>query len=157
MENEIRIVIEETPQPQSAPLFIPNEEDTNKDQKTLKVRLDKWLWAARFFKTRALAMAAVEQGNVLYNSKKCVPNREIEIGAVLNISIGKQSKQVKIIGLSTRRRGNSEASALYEEIFNSIKSDVYTDSQDRGYKNRKIVRYLRRPQKDTELFSKDIE
>jgi ribosome-associated heat shock protein Hsp15 len=89
--------------------FLPGEE------RSLKVRLDKWLWAARFFKTRAVARAAVEKGKVFYNGQRSKPSREIEIGALLQIRQGRYEKTVIVKGLSTRRRSTEEALQLFEE------------------------------------------
>lgn len=58
----------------------------------LKVRLDKWLWAARFYKTRALAKEAVEGGKVRYNSQRCKPGRLVQLGATLTLRLGWQEK-----------------------------------------------------------------
>lgn len=79
------------------------------------VRLDKWLWAARFFKTRALARAAVEAGKVYYNGERSKPSREIEVGAILQVRHGRFEKTVIVKGLSTRRRSTDEALQLFEE------------------------------------------
>lgn len=85
--------------------------------RNLKVRLDKWLWAARFYKTRALARAAVESGRILYNGQPTNPSLEIEVGCTINIIFGKRNqKQLVIRGLSTRRRNANEANELYTEI-----------------------------------------
>lgn len=83
--------------------------------RSLIVRLDKWLWAARFFKTRALARAAVEAGKVFYNGERSKPSREIEVGAILQIRHGRFEKTVIVKGLSTRRRSTDEALQLFEE------------------------------------------
>ncbi len=83
--------------------------------RNLIVRLDKWLWAARFFKTRALARAAVEAGKVFYNGERSKPSREIEVGAILQIRHGRFEKTVEVKGLSTRRRSTDEALQLFEE------------------------------------------
>jgi len=84
------------------------------EERALKVRLDKWLWAARFFKTRAVARAAVEKGKVFYNGERAKPSREIEIGATLQI-LGRKEITVIVKGLSTRRRSTEEALKLFEE------------------------------------------
>lgn len=81
----------------------------------LIVRLDKWLWAARFFKTRAVARLAVEQGKVSYNGECVKPSREIELGATIVIQQGRCQKTVIVRGLSTRRRGTEESIQLFEE------------------------------------------
>jgi ribosomal 50S subunit-recycling heat shock protein len=81
----------------------------------IEVDADKWLWAARFFKTRALARAAVENGKVYYNGERSKPSREIEIEAILQIRHGRYEKTVIVKGLSTRRRSTEEALQLFEE------------------------------------------
>lgn len=90
------------------------------EERVLKVRLDKWLWAARFFKTRALARVAVENKKIRYTVNgqelaKLSPSREIEVGATLTIQHGRFTKVVIVKGLSTRRRSTEEALQLFEE------------------------------------------
>lgn len=80
-----------------------------------KVRLDKWLWAARFFKTRALARQAVQAGKVSYNQQRSKPAKLVELGAVLVVPRGHDRMQVVVTGLSEQRRGAAEAQALYQE------------------------------------------
>lgn len=92
----------------------PEQQDANV-KRILKVRLDKWLWAARFFKTRAVARIAVEKGKVFYNGERSRPSREIEVGATLRIQHGHFEKNIIIKGLSTRRRSTGEAIKLFEE------------------------------------------
>lgn len=84
------------------------------------VRLDKWLWAARFFKTRALAREMVAGGKVHYNSQRCKPGRSVEIGAVLSIPAGSDTKIVVVEGLSEKRLSAPLAQALYTETPESI-------------------------------------
>ncbi len=91
---------------------IPHSEDA---PRTLKVCLDKWLWAARFFKTRALARAAIEDGKVFYNGELPRPSRGLEIGVTLQIGHGRYEKTVMVKGLSTRRRNTTDALQLFEE------------------------------------------
>lgn len=85
-----------------------------------KVRLDKWLWAARFFKTRGLAKQAVEGGKVQTAGQKMKPGREIQVGMMLTIRQGWDEKTVEILGLSEQRRGAPEAQQLYRETAESI-------------------------------------
>jgi ribosome-associated heat shock protein Hsp15 len=116
------------------------------EDKVLRVRLDKWLWAARFFKTRALARAAIENGRVDYNGQKIIPSREIEIGSTITINTGQGRRTVVIKGLSTRRRSTEEARSLYEELEASEGSedkDEYAPISTE-VKARKTVRFLRR-------------
>lgn len=91
---------------------------TSDDQ---RVRLDKWLWAARFYKTRSLAKEAVEGGKVHYNNQRCKPGRLVEPGATLTLRLGYMEKVVVVDGVSDRRRGAPEAQTLYHETEDSIK------------------------------------
>lgn len=87
---------------------------------TSGIRLDKWLWAARFYKTRSLAKQAIEGGKVQYNGGRCKVSKEVQIGAELSLKVGFDTKVVKIIALSDQRRGAPEAALLYEETPESI-------------------------------------
>ncbi|SDX67939.1 ribosome-associated heat shock protein Hsp15 [Marinobacter mobilis] len=87
----------------------------------LRVRLDKWLWAARFYKTRSLAKEAIEGGKVHYNNQRCKPGRLVEPGARLTLRLGWQERIVIVDQLSDRRRGAPEAQMLYHETEESIK------------------------------------
>jgi len=86
------------------------------------IRLDKWLWAARFYKTRSLAKQAVESGKVHYNGERCKVSKEVHIGATLTIRTGWDSKIVDVIALSDQRRGAPEAALLYCETADSIRT-----------------------------------
>lgn len=85
-----------------------------------KVRLDKWLWAARFFKTRALAKAAIEGGKVHCKGERCKPSKELRVGEQLVIRAGFDERTVAIRALSGVRRGAPEAQLLYEETAQSL-------------------------------------
>ena len=87
---------------------------------TTKVRIDKWLWAARFFKTRSVATDAVSGGKVRLNQQRTKPAKEIHIGDKLTIRTGYVERSVIILNLSTQRRGAKEAVLLYEETPESI-------------------------------------
>jgi len=84
-----------------------------------KVRLDKWLWAARFFKTRALAKAAIE-GGVHCKGERCKPSKEPKLGEELVIRAGFDERTVVIRALSAVRKGAPEAQLLYEETAESL-------------------------------------
>lgn len=121
--------------------------DESGEGRILKVRLDKWLWAARFFKTRAVARAAVEKGKVFYNGERSRPSREIEIGATLQIRHGRFEKTVIVKGLSTRRRCTEEALALFEETEDSrlMREQISSFQQTEEYpRERRVIRFLRR-------------
>jgi len=79
------------------------------------VRLDKWLWAARFFKTRSLAKTAVENGKVEYDGQRPKVSRLVEVGAVLKITQGWDIKEVQVLALSNQRGPASQAQLLYQE------------------------------------------
>ena len=89
-------------------------------EKTDKIRLDKWLWAARFFKTRNLAKQAIEGGKVHYNGSRVKVSKEVECGAELKIRQGWDEKTVIVHALSDKRKGAQEAQALYNETPESI-------------------------------------
>jgi ribosome-associated heat shock protein Hsp15 len=85
------------------------------EEESPKVRLDKWLWAARFFKTRSLASQAVEGGKVHYDGQRAKPSKEVHIGAMLRLTRPDGEWVFKVCGLSVHRRGAPEAALLYEE------------------------------------------
>jgi ribosome-associated heat shock protein Hsp15 len=86
-----------------------------------KTRLDKWLWAARFFKTRAKAKQAIDGGKVHMSGVRGKASKELQVGDKLVIRQGWEEKTVTVTGLSTQRRGAIEAGLLYEETQESIK------------------------------------
>ncbi len=86
------------------------------------VRLDQWLWAARFFKTRSLAAAAAQGGKVHVRGDRAKPARAIRVGDRLQIRRGPYEWVVTVKGLSTRRGPASEAVLLYEETADSVRN-----------------------------------
>jgi ribosome-associated heat shock protein Hsp15 len=82
-------------------------------------RLDKWLWAARFFKTRSLAADAIAGGKVRWNGQAAKPAREIRVGDELEIAVGEQRWNVVVRGLNPQRRPAPEARLLYAETVES--------------------------------------
>lgn len=80
-----------------------------------KFRIDKWLFAARFYKTRALAAEAIERGQVQINGSRIKPSRTLNIGDMLDIRIGSFRHVIAVLALSKQRRPASEARMLYEE------------------------------------------
>ena len=79
------------------------------------MRLDKWLWAARFYKTRSLASDAVSGGKVKVNRQNAKPAREIKVGDLINLIAGEQKWEIEVKGLNEYRRPAPEARLLYEE------------------------------------------
>lgn len=74
-----------------------------------KVRLDKWLWAARFYKTRAVAKQMIDGGKVHYNGQRTKCSRHVEVGATLTIRQGFDEKEIVVVELSDRRGGAPDA------------------------------------------------
>ena len=91
-----------------------------KEKPTDGVRLDKWLWAARFYKTRALAREMIEGGKVHYNGQRSKPGKIVELNATLTLRQGNDDRTVLIVGITEQRRPANEASTLYEETQESI-------------------------------------
>jgi len=79
------------------------------------VRLDKWLWAARFFKTRKLAAEAISGGKVHVNSQRAKPGKEVKTGTALSISKDNYRWDITIIAINGQRRSAKDAVLLYEE------------------------------------------
>jgi ribosome-associated heat shock protein Hsp15 len=86
----------------------------------MSLRLDKWLWAARFFKTRTLAADAIEGGKVHRQGQRAKPAREVKIGDELEIVVGDLCWTVIVRGLNAQRRPAPEAKLLYEETAGSL-------------------------------------
>jgi ribosome-associated heat shock protein Hsp15 len=85
------------------------------DHEDGRVRLDKWLWAARFFKTRALAAEAVEGGKVQVNGDRPKRARPLQVGDEVRVRLGPYEHTISVRALSARRGPASEAAGLYEE------------------------------------------
>lgn len=86
-----------------------------------RVRLDKWLWAARFFKTRALATEAVNGGRVHLNGQRAKPSKDVRMGDEIVVTRpGAAPLTLHVRGLSDRRGPASEAQGLYEETPESV-------------------------------------
>lgn len=86
-----------------------------------KVRIDKWLFAARFFKTRSLAKQAIDGGKIHCDGHRVKPSKDLLVGMELTIRQGFDEKVVSVIALSDKRRGAPEAALLYCETAESIK------------------------------------
>lgn len=84
------------------------------------MRLDKWLWAARFYKTRALAVDEINLGRVRVSGQPVKPARDVRVGDVLSIRIGGVSREIEVRGLSNQRGPAPQAQLLYAETAASI-------------------------------------
>ncbi len=87
-----------------------------------RVRIDKWLWAARFYKTRQLAIKALKSSQILYNKKSLKPAANIKVGDVLMIKRGVYQIEVEVLALSDKRGSATIAQTLYQETSASIKA-----------------------------------
>lgn len=128
---------------------------------TVKVRLDKWLWAARFLKTRALAAAAIESGKVEVNGERAKRAKQLQVGDSLRIRIGPYNHIITVRALSENRGPAPVAAKLYEESEEGRRAREATQLQmriarsvpgyDRGRptkKDRRDLERVRRPDRD---------
>jgi ribosome-associated heat shock protein Hsp15 len=83
------------------------------------VRVDKWLWAARFFKSRSIAVTAIEGGKVTVNDERVKPSRDVKVGDAVRVRLGPYEHVVLVRALSDRRGPASQAALLYEETADS--------------------------------------
>jgi ribosome-associated heat shock protein Hsp15 len=87
---------------------------------TQPIRLDKWLWACRFYKTRGLAKEMIEGGKVHYNGQRCKASRTVEPGATIRLAQGSDEKIILVLGLSDKRLSAPLAQQLYQETPESL-------------------------------------
>jgi ribosome-associated heat shock protein Hsp15 len=104
-----------------------------------KVRLDKWLWAARLFKTRSLAKQAIEGGKIHYDGARSKVSKEVEIGARLTVRQGWDEKELEVTALSDQRRGATEAQLLYQETEQSIQRRENEASQRKALQGTGLI------------------
>ena len=102
---------------------------SEKSSELRRLRLDKWLWAARFYKTRSVAKQAIDGGKVYCEGGRCKPGKEVEIGMEVRLRQGFDEKTVIIKALSEQRRGAPEAQLLYEETQESTKTRLEQPAQ----------------------------
>lgn len=118
-----------------------------------KQRLDTWLWAARFFKTRRIATDAISGGKVHVNGQRTKPSKEVRVNDELQINKNGYSWEVSILGLNTKRRPAKEAILLYSEKENSLQrrqalialnKDMYASAPQSERPNKKQRRQIHR-------------
>ena len=110
-----------------------------------EIRLDKWLWAARFYKTRKFATDAVAGGKVHVNGQRAKPSKEIKIGAEITIVKDRYTWEITVIALNAQRRPAAEASLLYSESPESQNKRQEQIAQERAEKA--LFPQFDRPQK----------
>lgn len=121
-----------------------------------KCRLDKWLWAARFFKTRSLATTAIDTGKVHVGGDRVKPAKEVHIGQVIHIRNRDFEIEVNVQGLSNVRKGAPEAALLYSETLESIakhENAKLTGERDFAQRDRGAGRPTKRQLRDIKKFT----
>lgn len=131
------------------------QKDCQDNNAPTKIRADKWLWAARFFKTRTLAKEAIESGKVQINGSKIKVSRELQIGDTLSIRQGNATrldeKTVVITNLSDKRGNATIAQTLYQETDESIAQRQFMAQQ------RKLDNLARPDSKPTKKARRDLQ
>lgn len=123
-----------------------------------RVRIDKWLWAARFFKTRGLAAEAIAGGKVRYDGERPKPAKEVKIGAMLRITRPDGEWEVVVKGISGQRRGAPEAALLYAETEagrNRREQEALMRAAEHGLRERGSGRPTKRDRRRIRRFSED--
>ncbi len=110
------------------------------------LRLDKWLWTARFYKTRSLATEAISGGKVHLNGQRTKPGKEVKIGNRVIISKGSSQWEVTVVGIISQRRPAKEAVSLYRETAESVEKRE-AESINRRQQKESQVRPDKRPTK----------
>ncbi len=121
-----------------------------------KCRLDKWLWAARFFKTRSSAADAVDSGKVRVDGDRAKPAKEVKTGMLINIRNKDFEIEVQVTGLSNIRRGAPEAVLLYAETEDSKarrENAKLTREADHAVRERGAGRPTKRQLRDIKKFT----
>jgi ribosome-associated heat shock protein Hsp15 len=122
----------------------------------IKCRLDKWLWAARFFKTRSLATAAIETGKVHVDGDRVKPAKEVKPGQVVHIRNRDFEIEVDVLALSNIRKGAPEAALLYAETQASIskrENAKLTGENEFAQRDRGAGRPTKRQLRDIKKFT----
>lgn len=121
-----------------------------------KCRLDKWLWAARFYKTRSLATEAIETGKTHVDGDRVKPAKEVKVGQVIHIRRKELEMEVAVKALSVIRKGAPEAALLYEETSESLQKREnlsVTREAEHARRERGAGRPTKRQRRDIKKFT----
>lgn len=121
-----------------------------------KCRLDKWLWAARFYKTRSLATEAIETGKIHVDGDRVKPAKEVKVGQVIHIRRKELEMEVVVKALSVIRKGAPEAALLYEETSESLhkrENLSVTREAEHARRERGAGRPTKRQRRDIKKFT----
>ncbi|MFT5930827.1 MAG: ribosome-associated heat shock protein Hsp15 [Oceanospirillaceae bacterium] len=131
-----------------------NKNDKGEKNVDNNIRLDKWLWAARFYRTRALAKQAIEGGKVHYQGTKAKCSRVVELQAQLKIRFGADEKTIVVLGLSGSRRGAPEASLMYSEtaVSEKTRSDLAASRKAMGQTSISDGKPTKKQRRDQQRF-----
>lgn len=127
-----------------------------KETEDNKCRLDKWLWAARFYKTRSLSVDAIDGGKVRVDAERVKPAKEVKVNQVISIRNKDFEIEVTVMVLSNMRRGAPEAALLYQETEASIakrENAKITRENDTGVRDRGMGRPTKRQLRDIRKFT----
>lgn len=123
------------------------------------IRIDKWLWAARFYKTRQLAAEAVNGGKVHINSQRCKPGKEVKVGDKIVVNKNQYTWEIRVTALDKQRRPSKEAMLLYHEDQSSAdkrhalielhKQQTATNGETQMKPNKKQRRQIHRFKQET--------
>lgn len=111
-----------------------------------QIRIDKWLWVARFYKSRGLATNAVEGGRVHVNSQRIKASYRVKIGDIVTLTTPLYKQEVTVLGFSKQRRPASEARKLYQEKEESVAQRELLTAQ-RKILNQGLPRVMKKPNK----------
>ena len=121
-----------------------------------KCRLDKWLWAARFYKTRSLATEAIETGKIHVDGDRVKPAKEVKVGQVIHVRRKELEMEVAVKALSVIRKGAPEAALLYEETPASLQKREnlsVTREAEHARRERGAGRPTKRQRRDIKKFT----
>lgn len=123
------------------------------------VRIDKWLWACRFYKTRNLAKQNIDGGKVKVNDSRAKPSRDLQVGDLVQFKQGWDERTVRVLELSDKRRGAPEAQKLYEETEESISNRERNAAMRKAGGNALLVsdrRPTKKERRQIHRFKQDI-
>lgn len=132
---------------------MPSEKNAAPQAPLQKMRIDKWLWCARFYKTRSLASQAVEGGKIRLNQERIKPAHDVAPGDRVSIQLGEFNWQIEILALSWQRSAAPIAQALYREEAASLarrqqqmleKAAIPSDVRMKGRPTKRDRRHIRR-------------
>ncbi|ETT01748.1 ribosome-associated heat shock protein Hsp15 [Providencia sp. PROV188] len=99
---------------------LSTNQSSTKPSSAEQVRLDKWLWVARFYKTRSIAREMIDGGKVHYNGQRSKPGKIVELGAMIKVRQGNDERIIEVLEISNQRKGAPEAQLLYRETVESL-------------------------------------